>query len=245
MAFRRTLRRVGRDLLHFRNVEAYVVSAVGIALLIVDVLGDVPSNVQLTVIVAALVVLVFRTTAPPARHADLNDSLRNRTQFGPFRDFIRGARTLWIYAPSAINLLRDPAAITEELLDRDRELIVLLQDPHETAVVRNLQRQLDIAAVDLANDIGTSCDILRRLKARRASCPIDYGFVPYSPGFSLTIVDAERASGRLIVEFFGYQNEFIGNRMHVEITRQQSEYWFEYWVEQYRAMLAAATMAGE
>lgn len=243
LSLRRSLRRIRRDLSAFQNIDAYVVTAIGIVLLVIDVLGDVPIDVQLTVIVAALVVLVFRSTAPPTRPSDVNDVLRDRSQFGAYREFIRGGRTLWIYAPSAINVLRDPAPIKEEILDRGGQLWVLLQNPHERYVVENLVRQLDIASGALQNDIFTSLDILRKLTQRRdaAGYNIEYGFVSYSPGFSLTIVDAERATGRLVVEFFGYHNEFIKDRMHVEITRQQSEYWFEYWVGQFRAMADAAT----
>ena len=246
-SLRRTLRRIGTDLLSFKNVEAYVVTLIGVALIVIDILGDVPANVQLTVIIAALVVLVFRSTAPLTQKTGLDDVLGNRNGFRPFREFIRGGRTLWVYAPSAINIVRDPSPIKEEVLDRGGSLVVLLQNPAETTVIENLQNQLDIAAVDLRSDIQVSVEVLRKLKSRHdnAGYNIRYGFLTYSPGFSLTIVDAERATGRLVVEFFGFQNEFIGSRMHIEITRQQSEYWFEYWVDQFQEMTKAATMAAQ
>lgn len=243
-SLRRSLRRIGNDLITFRNVEAYVVTLVGIALLVVDIVGDVETDVQLTVIIAALVVLVFRSTAPTTQKTGLDDVLRNRNSYRPFREFIRGGRTLWVCAPSAINILRDPACIKEEILDRGGQVTVLLQDPNQATVIQNLQNQLDIAAVDLKSDIMVASEVLRKLKSRADGTDYNlrYGTLPYSPGFSLTIVDAERATGRLIVEFFGYHNEFIGNRMHIEITRQDSEYWFEYWVDQYQEMAAAASM---
>src|SRR5690606_6768860 len=124
------------------------------------------------------------------------------------------------------------------------QLTVLLQNPSQSIVIHNLQNQLDIAAVDLKADINVSVEVLRKLKSRQGSAGynMSYGFLNYSPGFSLTIVDAERATGRLVVEFFGFHNEFIGNRMHIEITREQSEYWFEYWVDQFQEMAAAAQM---
>lgn len=244
-SLRRTLRRIGSDLLGFRNVEAYVVTLIGIALIVIDILGDVTTDVQLTVIIAALVVLVFRSTAPTTQKTGLDEVLGNRNNFGPFREFIRGGRTLWVYAPSAINILRDPSSIKEEILDRGGQLTVLLQNPNESTVIQNLENQLDIAAVDLKSDIQVSVEVLRKLKARHnnADYHIDYGFLTYSPGFSLTIVDAQRSTGRLVVEFFGFQNEFIGNRMHLEITRQQSEYWFEYWVDQFQEMASTAKMS--
>ncbi len=237
-ALLRSFRRIAGDLTTFRHIEAYVVVGVGIALIAIDVLGEVPINVQLTVIIAALVVLVFRTTAPDVKHEDIHELLRNRNQFVPFREFIKGAKTLSIYAPSAINILRDAAPIKDEILEKGGKVTILLQNPHEDQEITQLQKQLDIAAVDLRNDIFIAVDILKRLNTRRdgTGYHLQYGFLPYSPGFSLLIVDADRASGRLIVEFFGFHNEFIGNRMHIQITRQQSEYWFEYWLEQFREM---------
>jgi hypothetical protein len=242
-ALLRTLRGVVNDLLAFRNVDAYVVVAIGVALIVFDVLGNVDISLQLTVVIAALVVMISRMTAPAPKQTDLNDLLHTRKQFGPFRDFIAGGRTLWIYSPSAINILRDPSVIKEEILDKGGSFVMLIQDPTQTTIIEALQQQLDVAALDLKNDITVSSDIIRKLKTRKKekiTFDIVFGYLAYSPGFSLTIVDAERSSGRLIVEFFGFQNEFIGSRMHINITRQQSEYWFEYWVEQFREMQSAA-----
>ena len=44
-SFRRTLRRIGHDLINLRNIEAYVVTLIGIALIVTDILGDVTADV--------------------------------------------------------------------------------------------------------------------------------------------------------------------------------------------------------
>jgi hypothetical protein len=241
----RGLNRVRRDLLNFRNIEAYGAMLVGIALIVIDIIGDVSDADKLTVIIAALVILLFRSTAPAMPKRGLDDVLANRDKFGPFKEFLSGGRTLWVCAPSAANILRDPSPIKEKILsNKQAEIVMLLQDPDEQIVIQNLQNQLDIAARQLTEDIELATTMLERLRLYRApQHSIEYGYLPYSPGFSLIIVDPERSTGRLVVEFFGFHNEFIGSRMHIEISRQESEYWFEYWVDQFREMQQTARMA--
>ena len=61
-----------------------------------------------------------------------------------------------------------------------------------------------------------------------------------NPGFSLVVLDPGGVGGRLIVEFHGFQDDSIGDRMHVEIQRSQSLHWFEYWVGRFEAIWSAA-----
>ncbi len=60
----RTIRRVLTDLKNLRNVDAYVVGGIGIALIFLDVIGNVELDAYLSVMTAALVVMLFRTTTP-------------------------------------------------------------------------------------------------------------------------------------------------------------------------------------
>src|SRR5215213_1528557 len=124
----RTLRRVVNDLKNLRNVDAYVVGAIGIALILIDVLGTVDLNSYLSVMTAALVVMLLRTTAPAKKEVDLDAVLLDRQSYTPLRDFIHGAKVLWIYGPSAVNVLRESASI-KTVLDNGGEVHVMLQDP--------------------------------------------------------------------------------------------------------------------
>jgi hypothetical protein len=231
--------RIFNDILSGRNIDAYAVTIIGVAILILDVIGDVPQNVQLSVIIAALAVLVFRSTAPATRGADLDEILLDRKAYGPFRDFLKGGKTLWVCAPSAVNIFNDPTPVKEEILDRGGEVTVLMQDPNaDPMIIENLQKQLDRTNADeLINDVNRVSRILTTLKGKGN---VNYGYIPNIPGFTLTIIDPEKNSGRLVVEFLGYSNEFIGQRMHIVIKRTESEYWFDYWVEQFKSMHASA-----
>lgn len=231
------LGRIRSDVFAGRNLDAYVVVAIGIALVIIDVIGDVNTETQLTVIIAALVVLVLRATSPGAKRVELEDILKDRRGYGPFQEFLKGGSKLWVSAPSAINILRDPAPIKTEILDRGGEAIFLLQNPNEAVEIKRLQQQLDIAALELTDDIRRAARILDTMKNKGK---VDYAFLGYNPGFSLIIVDPHKTSGRLIVEFFGFESEFIGNRMHIEITARESDYWFHYWVDQFTEMQKVA-----
>jgi hypothetical protein len=228
----RALRRIVQDIVAGRNLDAYVVSLIGIALIALDVLGDVETSLQLTVLIAAVALLLFRATAPEQSRVDLDAVLQDRQGYSPFRDFIRGGRTLWVYGPSAYNILREASDIKREILDHGGEVRVLVQDPRETPSMNILRRQLD-RTHNLDHDIDGSLFTLRQM---REWGNVDFRLLPYSPGFSLVIVDPNRKDGRLTVEFFGFRNELISERMHIEISRQTSQYWFEYWARQFEVM---------
>ncbi len=232
----RFARRVINDLINLRNVDAYVVGFIGIALILLDVLGAVDLNAYLSVMTAALVVLLFRTTAPPKKEIDLDNVLLDRQSYTPLREFIQGAHVVWVYGPSAVNVLRESASFKREVVERGGEVRVLLQDPGETASMAILRQQLD-PNNNLDHDIQGSLFTLEKM---REWGKVDYRLLPYNPGFSLLVVDPDGKDGRLVVEFFGYHNNLIDDRMHIMIERRSSQYWFEYWAKQYQIMWDAA-----
>ncbi len=125
----------------------------------------------------------------------------------------------------------------EEILAKGGELRVVLQDPRETNSIAVLHNQLDQMSHLLETDITRSVAILESLKTR--GYKVDYRYLPYSPGFSLVILDPDGRNGRAVVEWFGFSNKLITDRMHVKIARAESNYWFEYWESQFLTMWEA------
>jgi hypothetical protein len=228
----RGFKRIGSDLLKGRNIEAYAVTFIGVVLVIMDVIGEVDDSLKLTVIIAALVVLVFRLTKPEVVNVDLDKVLLDRQSYGPFREFIAGAKELWVYGPSNANVLREAPFIEKEILDKGGGVKILIQNPKEAAAMNILKQILD-RNHDLSHDIQGS---LYTLHAMAKYPKMEYRLLAYNPGFSLTVVDPDGKNGRLIVEFFGFRNDRISDRMHILITRHQSQYWFEFWESQFRVM---------
>jgi hypothetical protein len=242
----RTLRRIGNDIVERRNLESYAASLLAFAVAIFSVIQDsVSQNLQTAALLAGIGLLVFKTTEPKdAGVLDLEDVLKDRQSYGKLRDFIHNGKTVWIYGASAVNVLRNIDEIKREVLDAGGEVRVLMQDPLETGSMDILYKQLD-KMHDLRRDIENSQDIIQRVKERFGRGSIEHRFVPYSPGFSLLIVDPDGKDGRLVVEFYGYQNELITERMHLEIHRHQSSHWFEYWENQFRLMWDSARKPDE
>ncbi len=232
----KTIRRVLDDLRNLRNVDAYVVAAVGVALLVLDVVGSADLSVNLSVMMAALVVLLFRTTASPDEEIDLDRVLLDRQSYAPFCEFIRGAREVWIYGPSAVNILHSSGDLKREVIDRGGSVRILIQDPDVEASLAILRLQLDPNNV-LEHDIKGSLYTLTRMQTWGN---VEYRLLNYSPGFSMVVVDPDGKDGRLTVEFFGYHNDLITDRMHLQIERGSSQYWFEHWAKQYQLMWDAA-----
>ncbi|MBC8171021.1 MAG: hypothetical protein H7X77_05100 [Anaerolineae bacterium] len=236
-----TFNRIWKDISQRRNIESYAAALVALVVAVFSFVQDaVPFNLQIAALLAGVGLLVFKTTEPrDAVALELEDILKDRQHYGNLRDFIHNASTVWVYGASAVNVMRNVDDFKREILDRGGTMRVLMQDPLEEASVNILYRQLD-QMHDLRRDIEGTLSIIKRIKEREARGKLEHRFVPYSPGFSLLVVDPDSKNGRLVVEFYGYQNELITERMHIEIHRHQSQYWFEYWEKQFRLMWDSA-----
>ena len=242
----RTAKRIKSDVLHVRNIEAYFVAGAAIVFAVLGIFDDLVSDaLKLTIILAALGLLVFNLTVPKEeQRLDLDDVLQNRSDYIPFPERIKGAKTLWIYAASAVNILNHTnlQAIREEILSHpDGELRVIIQDPNEATAMRMLIKQLDESVDFPMQHMEDSIhETLKRfdLMKKWENCPgsFGYGFISYSPGFSLVVIDPGEKNGVVIPEFYGFHNEHTGSRMHIEIMRQSSQQWYDYWVSQFDYM---------
>lgn len=237
---RRALQTIFEDILAFRNIEAYVTVLVALLVIILSLVQDeVPLDIQMAVLLAGVALLVLKSVTQQRREIDLDDVLQDRQDFRPLREFIRGGRTLWVYGASAVNVVRSADDIKSEILDRGGELRVLVQDPSQAASLAILQQQLD-KIHDLPADIQQVQDTLGRLARFSNQSKIEYRLLPYSPGFSMIVVDPDGRDGRLVIEFYGYSNAQIKERMHIEIRRDNSQHWFDYWKNQFEVMWDSA-----
>ena len=235
---KRTLSRIVADLSEGRHLESYALALVSFALAIVGLVADVvPDSMKLAVILAAVGLLVFQSTKPERQPVDLDSVLSDRQSFRPFREFIRGGKVLWVYGASGGNSLRQDADIKRELLDRGGQVRILMQNP-ASVVMDVLPRQYDDIH-PLRDDIQVSLRTLQNLAERQQNGAVEYALLDYNPGFSLAIIDPDGPNGRLVVEFHGYDTDLITDRMHIEITRQQSQHWFAYWTHQFEVMWEA------
>lgn len=232
----RWLGRVGTDILNGRNLEVYAITIVAVVVAVVGLLDNVISiETQLAVLLAGMAVLVLKSINTDKQEVNLDEVLRDRQSFGRFADFIRGGRELWVYGPSSVTITDSATEVEREILQRGGSVRFLLQDPQVEASIQMLHQILDNRMAHmLEQDIERSVRIIENIKRHHPK--LEHRFLKYSPGFSLVIVDPDGRNGRAIIEFFGYNNQFINDRMHIEIRRDQSNYWFEYWAQQYKTM---------
>ena len=235
----RFFKRISADIIAGRNLDSYVITIIALVVALLSVVEDVvPLDLQMAALLAGIALLVLKTTAPESTQVDLDSVLRDRQSFSAFREFIADGRELLVYAPSAVNVMSNSPDIEREILKRGK-MRVLIQDPLMTHSVAHLHEQLDETMSHLlVSDIERSVSILEGMKRRKLN--VDYRFMPYCPGFSLVIVDPDGREGRAIVELLGFNSESISDRMHVEIHRDQSVYWLEYWEKQFDHMWAIA-----
>lgn len=248
------LRRIGRDLRRRRHVDAYIVAAAALVLAVLSVAGDVVSeDVRWGVLLAALGLLVFQITVPDSV-GGYDDLLNDRTAFDDttFASRVKGASRVWVFAPTAVNLLTDSTAddLRRTILAKPDGLVrIAVLDPSSEAAVQLASRQLDDATdfpIQNLSD-GLSTTVARLQTMARWSTPglFEYMYVGYNPGFSLVAVDPHTRHGVVIVEFHGFHNESTGSRMHIELRRQDSEHWFAYWEDQFESLWDSARTPDE
>jgi hypothetical protein len=248
---RKAWRRIGQDLKNRRYFDAYSIAFVAFALAILSLVPDVvPDPLRWAALLAGVGTLVLRITMPDSATGTIDELLNDRFAFDriPFSERIEKAAEVWIFAPAAINILsaHNCELLRSKVLGKpDGILRVVVLDPGNTPAVqlavRQLDDSLDYPVQDFRDSLQATERQLRAMSAWQVKGSFDYGFLDYNPGFSLVAIDPNTRNGRIIVEFHGFHNEATSSRMHIEISRQQSERWYKYWTEQFSAIWKSAS----
>jgi len=215
------------------------------------VVGYGSDQLRWSVVLAALGLLVLRISVPETGpEASLDGLLLDRFAFDavPLADRLRDAREVWIFAPSAANLLtsHNCELLRTGPLSRDGGIVrVVVLDPSRGAVIELATRQLDDALTQPSHEfpaaLAATVGKLQTMARWPVAGSFEYRLLAYNPGFSLVAIDPGARGGRLIVEFHAFHNEATSSRMHVEITRKQSDRWYTYWAEQFEYLWAEAS----
>jgi hypothetical protein len=243
-------RRIAKDLRNRQYYDAYSVAFVALGLAIFSLVPDlVPDALKWAAVLGGVGILVLRITIPDARAGTADELLNDRFAFDklPFADRIEGASEVWIFAPTGINLLsaHNCELIRHKILAKpDGVVRVVILDPSDEQAVQlavhQLDDSLDYPIQDFRDSLATTYRQLGAMHAWKVRGSFDYKLLDYNPGFSIVAVDPTSRNGRIIVEFHGFHNEATPSRMHIELTRQQSERWYGYWTEQFQRIWNAA-----
>lgn len=244
-------RRIGRDLKNRRYIDAYSIAFVALVLAVLSLVPDiVPDQLRWAALLAGVGILVLRITIPDSLAGTIDELLNDRFAFdnNPLSERIKNAAEVWIFAPTAVNLLsaHNCELLRTGVLNKpDGSLRVVVLDPANEAAVRLATRQLDDSLDYPVQDFGASLQsVIRQLRAMaswQVRGSFDYRLLDYNPGFSIVAIDPTTRSGRVIVEFHGFHNEATSSRMHIEIPRKQSDHWYAYWTDQFNRIWEAAS----
>jgi hypothetical protein len=236
-------RRIGRDLKERRHIDAYSIAFVTFILAVLSLVPSiVPDELRWAALLAGVGVLVWRITIPERLTGNMDDLLNDRLTFDrlPLSERLRDAKEVCIFAPSAINILsaQNCELLRTGILNRPDGIVrVVVLDPENESVVQLATRQLDDSLDYPLQDFRASLQATVRQLGIMASWHLkgsfDHRIFDYNPGFSLVCIDPTSRKGHVIVEFHGFHNEATSSRMHIEISRQQSEHWYTYWTNQF------------
>jgi hypothetical protein len=232
MSWRDVARRVAGDLRKGRHREAYTIFAVGVTLTVLGLVGVVPEAVLLSSVLLAVTFLVFQTTVEKDHSAGmLEQVVKGREAYDAFSAILPDGGEVWIYGPTAVNVLVNAPAIKTKVLARGGRVRVMVQDPDSEAV-RFAKIQLD-DTLDFDHTLASSIATLRKMRSW-GNC--DYRLLGFNPGFSLVVVNPTQPDGFLLLELHGFANDTIDERMHVRISRAESLRWFDYWTSRFDGM---------
>jgi hypothetical protein len=243
-------KRIGRDLRQLHNIDAYAGAVIVFTFAALSVSGDIlPDNARWTVLLAGIGILVFRVTLPEHYEGSPDDVLKDRTAFEnkPFSARLRDASEVWVFAPSAINLLapQNCDTIRTKILAKPDGVVrvVVLNPAAEVAVqlaTLQLDDSLDQPSQLFRSSLGATMGQLQRMAGWQERGSFQYKVAAYNPGFSLVAIDPGTRHGVVIVEFHGFHNQVTNTRMHIELTRALSEQWYTYWIGQFERIWQAA-----
>jgi hypothetical protein len=248
-------RRVGSDLKNRRHVDAYSIAFVTFALAVLSLVPDiVPDEIRWAALLAGVGILVWRITIPKPEIGTLDELLNNRLTFDkePLSERLKNVTEVCIFAPSAVNILsaRNCELLRTEVLNKPDGIVrvVVLDPTNESAVqlaARQLDDSLDYPVQDFRPSLQTTIRQLRVMASWNLRGNFSYRLLDNNPGFSLVAINPTARDGHVIVEFHGFHNESTSSRMHIEISRQQSDHWYAYWTNQFSRIWEASLPPAE
>lgn len=246
-------RRIAHDLRNRRFVDAYSAACVAFVLAVLSLIGDiVPDQIRWAALLAGVGFLVLRITLPESVGVSLDECFQDRFAFdaNPLADRLQSAKEIWIYAPTGVNLLsaHNCELLRTGILNRpDGAVRVVVLDPTKEAAVqittRQLDDSLDYPTQNFSSSLQATLHLLQAVASWNFMGTFAYRLLGYNPGFSMVAIDPSARNGCVIVEFHGFHNEATSSRMHIEITRRQSEHWYDYWTDQFNRIWHAATVS--
>jgi hypothetical protein len=244
------LQRFFDDVRARRHLDTYVATAITIVFAALGIIGDiVPDSLKWSAVFAALGMLLFRITLPAWPATPIDQLLADRTAFEstPFPSLLVNATQLWVFAPTAINILNPQhcEAVRRCVLNKgNSDVRVAVLDPSNieavSLAVKQLDESLEYPVQPFETSLAASVQQLRSMAKWNVTGNFSYGFVEYNPGFSIVAINPAHEDGRIIVELHGYHNDATESRMHLTLTRKDSERWFQYWVHQFEKIWASA-----
>lgn len=233
---RKAAHRAFADIKSGRNVEAYGIFIVGISLAALGIVEQASVRLMLTGVLLAVSFLVFNSTKN-LQTTSSRPKLEGREAFDAIPALLATAQEIWVYGPTAANILGSAADIRRHILEQGGRARFLVQDPVAPGAVA-VEFQLD-ANINFRHALDVSIETLSRLQHLHP-VKFDSRLLPVNPGFSLLFVNPRAHAGYVIVEIHGYRDDNISDRMHVKIQRIDSPRWYDYWAARFETMWDSA-----
>lgn len=169
------------------------------------------------------------------------DVLKDRHAFGAFPDAVATAQHVCLVGPSLVNIFSQWAGylLSTKLNEHGAQIDALVLDPTSPALESIAQCLLE-PPDGLRKDIDVTLQRVKGMVGGEYGGGVTKGLLNLRllrsyPNYSMVVIDGDKANGRIVVEFIGYQSR-LHARPHVELTRERDRVWFDHYLAEYRAL---------
>ena len=228
------LRRIKADILARRHLDTYVATVIAIVFAALGTVGDiVPDGLKWSALFAGMAMLLFRITLPdrPGRTVDELFADRSAYDAPPLPELLTSATQLWIFGPSAINILspQNCEAIRQRVLHKGAgDVRITVLDPDNEAAVALAVQQLDQSLLfpvqGFRASLGASVELLRTMAQWQVAGTFSYWYLDYNPGLQPggDQCAARRRSGHRRVARIPKRINRIPHALHADEARQRA-----------------------
>lgn len=160
----------------------------------------------------------------------------DRSTYIPFNELTGSAQKICLVGPSVVNLFLPWSGYFQhtKLIEQGATIQAIILDPQSSAIETAAHCQNE-PLEKLKDEIESTILGVRSILQSKDGVKngkLELRTLPTYLNFSMVLVDPDKPSGKIIVEFIGYHSQ-LHNRPHIELTRSRDREWYQYFLQQY------------
>lgn len=230
------LKKIWEDIQQGENIDLYASILLAFVVVVVSLLGAVPSELVASLTLAVLGLLAISNLGNRHRLEEFSKKLSapnapfigSRKDLARLSENARDARDILIIACSASNVLLLEREFFVNKVQQGATIRIAIIDPNENSVLEILGRSDVVSAPGLSNDLAVTTDLIKGISAKPSSKKLfQVRVINYIPSLSFVLIDSHLPTGQIFVEMYPYKVD-PGQRPHLLVTAKDHPDWYRY-----------------